>query len=422
MPNEEPEQVENYRLSEIFSIVPEFEGDQISLGTFLNACDCAYNMASNDQRYLLVIHIKNKMRGKAAQLINSRNPASYLEIKQLLSLHFGDSRDLSSLIQDLQRLKQLPNESPLTFYNRLQVLTAKMHASIQKTPLLNQDQKQAQTTLIDTMSLNTLLTGLEPRLGQIIRAGNPKDLLEAHVRIRRELQLSYFETQKLNKAPPQKQIPQQQIRRPLPSSPIRCLYCGRPGHTTNECRFRNPQHSSPHPGQFGHSSYQNQYNQSPNRPNFGNQQSPNASPFRPTNSPNQQKPSFNSQNQMRPPVIQRNPNYRPNHRTHHFNQNNPYDQVNYHDYSEYEDTAYEYPEVYPEYDNFNTDYHTDDNQPYDEFSEPSDPYQYQDFLSLPNQNHPPDSTDKLSEIETQIQALNLDDMNPNVNFPEQTFL
>lgn len=164
-------ELEAYKLSEIFSIVPEYEGDQIFLGNFLNACDCAYDMATEQQRVFLIIHIKNKLRGRAAQLINSRNPASYSEIKQLLSLHFGDSRDLSSLIQDLQRLKQLSGESPLTFFNRLQVLNAKMHSYVQKS-YLTRDQKMAQTDLIDTMSLNTLLTGLEPRLGQLIRASN----------------------------------------------------------------------------------------------------------------------------------------------------------------------------------------------------------------------------------------------------------
>lgn len=115
-----------YKLSEIFSIVPEYEGDQIFLGTFLNACDCAYQMASQTQKQLSLIHIKNKLRGIAAQLISSRNPLSYLEVKQLLNAHFGDTRDVTSLIQDLQRLKQSPSESPLAFFNRVQVLNAKM--------------------------------------------------------------------------------------------------------------------------------------------------------------------------------------------------------------------------------------------------------------------------------------------------------
>lgn len=57
-------------------------------------------MAANNQQILLVIHIKN------TQLISSRNPQTNFEIKQLLNSHF---EDLSSLIQDLQIKRQLPN-------------------------------------------------------------------------------------------------------------------------------------------------------------------------------------------------------------------------------------------------------------------------------------------------------------------------
>lgn len=42
---------------------------------------------------------------------------------------------------------------------------------------------------------NFLLTGLEPRLEQIIRASNSADLLEAHKKFKRDPNLSYFEKQ-----------------------------------------------------------------------------------------------------------------------------------------------------------------------------------------------------------------------------------
>lgn len=387
--------IEPYKLSEIFSIVPEFDGDQISLGTFLNACDCANDMAIDNQKLLLVIHIKNKLRGRAAQLINSRNPSSYVEIKRLLNLHFGDSRDLSSLIQDLQRLRQLGGESPITFFNRLQVLNAKMHAFIQKSPDLNNDQKIAQCALIDTMALNTLLTGLEPRLGQVIRAGDPKDLPDAHARIRRELQLSYLETQKTNKPITIKREPNSIIKRPPIQAP-KCFSCGRIGHLSHECRSQQFQR----PNNF----FQNNpmIKKEPNYPAANSQ---------PVQNQNRPMPSQHFQNQTRPSVIQRHPNSPSNqHRAHHFNPDS------------YEYQSYVDEETYNDFDTYQNYSLTPD---YDINEIPVE--DFQNFLSLSNQNHPPievtqDSNKTLQEVQEQIQTLNLDNMDPNLNFPEQNFL
>lgn len=43
---------------------------------------------------------------QAAELTNSRNPRMWNEIKQLLELHFGYSRDFSALMHDIQKLRQ----------------------------------------------------------------------------------------------------------------------------------------------------------------------------------------------------------------------------------------------------------------------------------------------------------------------------
>ncbi|KAL1516270.1 hypothetical protein ABEB36_000189 [Hypothenemus hampei] len=309
-------------------------------------------MATMQQKVFLLIHINNKLRGRTAQLISSRSPNSYPEIKQLLSLHFGDSRDLPSLIQDLQRLKELPNESPLTFYSRLQVLNAKLHAN-------------AQASLVETMALNTLLTGLEPRLGQLIRAGNPTSLLEAHTRISRELQLSYFENQKIAKSTTQK--PVSQVSK---SHPQKCSYCGRLGHSTLQCR-QNPNN-----------------NQTPNQPQSSYVKTPQVA------NPNQPRPKF-----------QRN---FPQQRTHHVNLQEQQNECNLEDNYGQENTSDENnPSHYQE-------------EPIEPPVEPDNSHENQNFIMDSTNHHPPDNS--FETLTSQLQTLNLDDMNPNLNFPEQAFL
>ncbi|KAJ8912178.1 hypothetical protein NQ315_006145 [Exocentrus adspersus] len=375
--------VEPYKLSEVFSIVPEFEGDQIVLGTFLNACEHAFSMAVGEQRKLLIIHIKNKLKGRAAQLINSRNPATWDEIKQLLSLHFGDSRDLTSLIQDLQRMRQLPNESALTFFSRLQTHNAKMHSAVHKAGL-TREQKTAQSQLIETMTLNTLLTGLEPRLAHIIRAGNPNSMLEALHRIKRELQLSYFENQKFDRTSLPRNNPNQQ-KRPIPNQPKLCNTCKRTGHTANECRVRQQPATSLTSSSYRNVPYNNPY-----------------LCLQPGQRPNQHQTP-------RPSVIQPNPNYNQP-RTHHVNIND--DQYYCSDqYQQFTDDFFEQPDPYyvdnPNYEYYNQDFH----------------------LGLQSQEDPPDyaktnsqNLDTITNLQEQVQTMNLDDMNPNLNFPGQSFI
>lgn len=51
-------EIEPYKLSEIFKIVTKFDGDQIFLQTLLDTCDYESNMATNNRKLQLVIHMK----------------------------------------------------------------------------------------------------------------------------------------------------------------------------------------------------------------------------------------------------------------------------------------------------------------------------------------------------------------------------
>ncbi|KAJ8951516.1 hypothetical protein NQ318_000212 [Aromia moschata] len=423
MPNQQPTAVvEPYKLSEVFSLIPEYDGNQIFLNTFLNSCTTAFGMAVGNQKVFLTLHIKNKLKGRAAELINSRNPETWDEIKLLLESHFGDSRDLTALIQDLQRMRQLPNESPLTFISRLQSHEAKMHASIQKQHL-TVEQKDAQVQITESMALNTLLTGLEPKVGHVIRASNPPDMLTAISRIRRELQLNYFENQKFQN----KNFNSQPRKPSTPQITKQCSFCKRMGHTSNECRQRQQTPQNSYSNNFSRPQFQNyQQNYQPQqRPYVPPQQNQNNQNRPPVITPN---PNFGT---SRPPAIQPNPNFKPNlnrrtlHLNQHSNQNYPceenYYTANSYDENYYTDNSVDY--------NQNQSYYTANSSPRRTgllYSEEQYIQPNQDFLSGSTpQTDPPDikiQDSNISDIQSQIRAINLDSFDPNLNFPEQTFL
>lgn len=410
------ETVEPYKISEIFSIVPDYDGNPIFLNTFISSCTTAQNMAVGNQSTLLVLHIKNKLRGRAAELVNSRNPSSWDEIRDLLENHFGDSRDLSSLIQDLQRMRQMPNESPLTFAARLQTHEAKMHSAVNKQNLTTKE-KSAQITLIESMALNSLLTGVEPRIGQILRASDPDSIVTAVSRMRRELQLNHLEAQKFSN---NRNGPTQTRKPPTPIK--QCSFCSRTGHTYNECLIRQRQFQQPHnsnnnfrPNPFSHNRQSNGY-----RPQNGFQHNrPSTSGTNTPPSHNNNNNNYNNGNSNRPP------NFFRHQKTHHLNDTNyEYDEYDsgyetsnlqkdlsyenqYHDFSSHD--SHDFPDYY-----HTSQYFQDNFQHFQDNSNPN-------FHPKPPQTAPPDL--QVENLQNQIQTMNLEDsFDPNLNFPEQGFL
>lgn len=57
------------KLSELFSLRPEYDDNQIHFNTFLNWCNTALRIAIQDQRLLLTLQIKNRLRVRASEAL-----------------------------------------------------------------------------------------------------------------------------------------------------------------------------------------------------------------------------------------------------------------------------------------------------------------------------------------------------------------
>lgn len=311
----------SYKLSEIFSLIPEYDGDQITLSNFIRSCSSAFSITKDEQKDLLIVHLRNKLKGRAANIINSRDFTDWGSIKAVLTSHFGEKRDTTSLIHDLQLLFQNPNESAVSFYNRVQIHFSKITNSIELSSDLTAAEKENQTEFCEGICLRTVLTGLQPSIRTVIRSQNPEDLCDVGKLIVEEEKLMYLEKTRNQNLNPRKSNSEQFVNHVKPKT-FFCSYCKRPNHKISECRklqsrnFQNNTNSHFNTN-FSNNNNYNRYSNHNNFSNFKNNSQNNSSYRNQSNNygSNTQNHSYRNQSNNYGSNTQN--NYNP-----HFNQRN----------------------------------------------------------------------------------------------------
>lgn len=104
-------------------LLPEFDGNPNELYHFVQTVTTLlnhyYNQAEpeNIQNLFLLHGIISKLRGRAKEVVAIYGCSSWNTIKDTLMQNFGDQRDENTLTRDLVTLRQLPNETPMHFYD-----------------------------------------------------------------------------------------------------------------------------------------------------------------------------------------------------------------------------------------------------------------------------------------------------------------
>nr|CAI5853008.1 unnamed protein product [Callosobruchus analis] len=263
------------------------------------------------------------------------------------------------------------------------------------------------------MTLNCLLTGLDTRIGQVVRSCQPRDILTAVSHIKRELQLLYLEKQKFTRQ--QSNQNSNPVRKPIQKT---CNYCHKTGHLANECHLRqrtvgNPSRPSPSPQQWSNNF---QRPPQPSQPVQTNQTgSSNQFPQRQSViRPNYSVPQRNT-------VLQQNPNFN-------YYQRNPKPTSNYpprvnHVNPHYDDNIFEQADGFYEIDNYeltadDNDASETDDYPMDSYYEPQ-PQEYRDdtpqevnFQNDPLLDRPP------LELFEDMSEMVMDEVYPRAHSPQ----
>lgn len=170
------------RIPDIVKEIPQFDGNPTKLVQWISDVDGVIDLftqfADTPQHKLIVRTIRRKVVGEANEvLVNSSTRLSWENIRQTLTLHYSDRRDLMTLTVQLVMLNR-KNDSIETFYAKIQEIHSLLTNSIQ---LDNSyiGYEAGILKLYSNICLETFIRGVGP-MSPFLKNFKPKSLSQAY--------------------------------------------------------------------------------------------------------------------------------------------------------------------------------------------------------------------------------------------------
>lgn len=275
---------EAFPIQVLCNFIQPYKGDRESLNAFLTNCQNALDLASTCQKALLLKYIISRLEGKAQIACSNKVFDTFDAIKACLKQNFGERKHYNHLLIDLQSCKQLPNEDVAQYALRMESCLTALQSEIYNSETLKKD-LSGRIAMTEDLALHTFYLGLHPRLGNMVRCRDPKNLnLAINIALEEEKvqNLLYKNVVKTrtckicgNSGHSESDCEHKQRRRnqinftsseSKPSTSgfntrsqpqVFCRYCKKPGHDITQCRKRK----------FNNERYKNYSNSNSNNPN-----------------------------------------------------------------------------------------------------------------------------------------------------------
>lgn len=321
-------------LGHLIKLLPkEFDGDRTKLRSFIKQVDSVFELARPSQKSVLLLFVKNKIVGKARDQVDIHcNLTTWDEISDLLLRLYQDKKSLDQLMEELNSIRQMRNESISQFYQRLEELQSRILGTIHSADI-EDNTLAGRVTMINEMTLNRFVYHSHPQISQMLRYRdfrNINNAFTAAVMEEKALRTRYDQvetrkcrichktnhntnecynnhnrtTQPINRHIHYNQIDRNSVGQ---GEPKQCRYCKRFGHVIEECRKREFNNSRPHSNSNQNSNFRvesQRQAESTNRPRNPNsqfrhttRQTPTTS-FSPQNATNRN--TFSSNNNVGP--------------------------------------------------------------------------------------------------------------------------
>lgn len=274
------ESKEQIPLNVILKFIKPFDGTREKLNPFINNCDNAVSLASSLQENIVFKYIISQLDGKAEVACSIKEFDSWPQLREFLQNQFGERKHYAHLLTDLQDCRQGTQENVSQFSLKVETCLSKLLTEISITNH-KKSELSGRVAAMEELALHTFTMGLNPRIANIIRCRDPKNLNEAinYAISEEKIQQYTFKQNMISNHKSQfrrsdtnkpsfktHNLNNNHSNQPKPSSSsseLFCRYCKRNGHSLENCRIRENNNK-----RFDKSKYINNSNVQPSTSGF----------------------------------------------------------------------------------------------------------------------------------------------------------
>lgn len=178
LPNINELVIEEFSISVLCKFINPYKGDRETLTAFLTNCQNALDLASASQKTLLFKYIIARLEGKAQIACSNKIFENFESLKIFLKQNFGERKHYNHLLIDLQSCKQTSNETVAQYALRIETCLTDLQSEIHNSDSYKKD-LPGRIAMTEDLALHTFSLGLHPRIGNMVRCRNPKNLNSA---------------------------------------------------------------------------------------------------------------------------------------------------------------------------------------------------------------------------------------------------
>lgn len=247
---------EEIPLNVILKFIKPFDGSRDKLNAFIVNCDNAISLSSSSQENIILKFIISQLDGKAQSACSIKDFDNWSSLKEFLKNQFGERKHYAHLLTELQECHQTNQETVSQFHLRVETCLSKLltEVTISNT---KKSELVGRVAAMEDLALHTFNIGLHPRIANIVRCRDPKNLNEAvnYAISEEKIQQHTFRQivnskKENNRSPPKPLLPNNNNQPSSFRDSSVCRYCKKEGHTLAECKLR----------EFNNKKYKNKFN------------------------------------------------------------------------------------------------------------------------------------------------------------------